>query len=116
MDYLFIFFPPRAAYIIITCVESVSVQFVHSHRFVVKSKHVLFVLYLFICFCISHLIQRRLSGLFVSVSLKIVWLVSFTLVSSFSPIPLVQFQPNWSHRILGCRGVTCFSSDLFKFL
>lgn len=56
---------------------------------------------LFICFCISHLIQRRLSRLFVSVSvcLSVVWTDSFS-IGKYSRNPLYNTADPFSTKLV----------------
>lgn len=95
-------FSPRAAYIFITSVESVSVQFCTHVTVLSWNLSMCFLCcILFICFCISHLIQRRLSRLFVSVSvcLSVVWTDSFS-IGKYSRNPLYNTTDPFSTKLV----------------
>lgn len=95
-------FSPRAAYIFITSVESVSVQFCTHVTVLSWNLSMCFLCcILFICFCISHLIQRRLSRLFVSVSvcLSVVWTDSFS-IGKYSRYPLYNTTDPFSTKLV----------------
>lgn len=92
-------FTTSCLHIHITCVESVSVQFVNSHRLLWNPSMCFLCCIVFICFCISLLIQKRFSHLFVSVSVCLLsgWLLPLVFVNT-DVIPLYNatdlFQPN----------------------